>query len=187
MNNIQIKDVYDRCREITEEERKEVSKDVNEKLYSGIAVFIVIAMIAVVAIILVVFGDFDIDLSFIKYASHRTVKNIIKLIICIVIGIIGFVSASFIKTKNVVKTKFNLDNLRVANVEVVSIVEKEVKGYKKVANVKIVDNGAGEVFQNPIMQSDIPILKESAKYVQWQKKGKLYFEPDKCYYLGKAE
>lgn len=165
-------------REITEEEKKELKKDVMGKSLTGLILVLVVAI--VLFILSFVIPDMIDSVNESNSTVHLRGKTIRKIIVflsagaaCIAIYMVSTLKTAFEALPEIKKAK-------VVEVKVIDIKEKKNTAYKNYGVVSVHVNGTPK-------NIDVPILDSHAKYVRWQKKGKLYFVPEKFYMLSKSD
>ena len=165
-------------REITEEEQKELKKDALGKSLTGLIVVLVVAV--VLSILAFVIPEMVDSISESDYHLHLRGKSIRKIMIFLAALAAGIALYMVSTLKTAFEALPQIKKSKVIEVNVIDIKEKQNVAYKNYGVVTVYINGTPQ-------NIDIPILNNHAKYVRWQKKGKLYFVPDKFYILGKSD
>lgn len=165
-------------RELTEEEKKELKKDVLGKSLTGLIVVLLVAVVlCVLAFIIPEIIDSLKDSHYQLRLRHKSLRNIFFLLVagvaCIALYMVSTLKTAFVSLPYIKDAK-------VIEVKIIDMKQKQNVAYKNYGVVTVHIDG---VPQN----LDVPIMNNHVKYVRWQRKGKLYFVPEKFYIMGKSE
>ncbi len=159
-------------RELDEDEKKMLKKDAWSKCGKGV----ILLLLLTIAVGVVVFILFAMD----KNNLYLRGRGVYKLFIGAIVLLIWAIVYIFVTFKHSILALIYADKAKMVEVKEVNFKELDKAGYKHYGDIMVKINGV-------VKTLEVPIMRDSVKMVMWQRKGKLYFVPDKYYMLGMME